>query len=155
MVSTGIKTQVGLKIFGDDLETLEKLSVRIGRIIKNLEGAKGVYPEKVMGKPYIEFDIDRVAASRFGINTGTVQQILQTAVGGMSIGQFYEGRERYPIRVRYKKELRDRIDELKRVLVPSPLGQHIPIKQLATIRTITGPSAIRSENGLLMLAVLF
>ena len=155
MISTGIKTQMGLKIFGDDLETLENLSVRIGRIIKNLKGAQGVFPEKILGKPYIEFDIDRVAASRFGINAGTVHQILQTAVGGMSIGQFYEGRERYPIRVRYKKELRDRIDELKRVLVPSPLGQHIPIKQLATIRTVNGPAAIRSENGLLMLAVLF
>ncbi len=155
MISTGIKTQMGLKIFGDDLETLEQLSIHLGRIITKLKGAQNVYPEKITGRPYIEFDIDRVAASRFGINTGTVHQILQTAVGGMPIGQFYEGRERYPIRIRYKKELRDRIDELKRVLVPSPLGQHIPIKQLATIQTVNGPVAIRSENGLLMLTVLF
>ena len=155
MISTGIKTQVGLKIFGDDLGILEKLSLQIGEIVNNIEGAQGVYPERIMGKPYIEFDIDRVAASRFGINTGTVQQVLQTAVGGMPIGEFYEGRQRYPIRVRYKKELRDRIEELKRVLVPSPLGQHIPLKQLATIKTTTGPAAIQSENGLLKLTVLF
>jgi Cu(I)/Ag(I) efflux system membrane protein CusA/SilA len=154
MISTGIKTQIGIKIFGDDLQTLESLAAHVGREVETIEGAYGVYAEQITGKPYIEFDIDRVAASRYGINTGTINNILQTAVGGMTIGQFYEGRERYPIRVRYKKELRDRIDELKRVLVPSPLGQHIPIKQLADIQIVTGPSAIQSENGLLRSTVL-
>ena len=95
-----------------------------------------------------------MAASRFGINTGTINQLLQTAVGGMPIGQFYEGRERYSIRVRYKKELRDRIDELRKVLVPSPLGQHIPLEQLADVKVVTGPAAIQSENGLLRSVVL-
>jgi len=154
MISTGIKTQIGIKIFGDDLKTLESLAAKIGREVEKVKGAYGVYAEQITGKPYIEFDIDRVAASRYGINTGTVNRILQTAVGGMSIGQFYEGRERYPIRVRYKKELRDRIDDLKRVLVPSPLGQHIPLEQLAKINIVTGPAMIQSENGILRSLVL-
>ena len=154
MISTGIKTQIGIKIFGKELPTLEKIAAQVGAEIKNIDGAYGIYAEKITGKPYIEFDIDRIAASRFGINTGTINQILQTAVGGMPIGQFYQGRERYAIRVRYKKEFRDRIDELKRVLVPSPLGQHIPLEQLADIKVVTGPAAIHSENGLLRSLVL-
>lgn len=154
MISTGIKTQIGIKIFGDDLKTLEKIASKIGKEIEKIKGSYGVYAEQITGKPYIEFDIDRVAASRYGINTGTINKILQTAVGGMTIGQFYEGRERYPIRVRYKKELRNRIDELKKVLVPSPLGQHIPLEQLADINIVTGPAAIQSENGMLRSLVL-
>ncbi|MFT6070468.1 MAG: Cu(I)/Ag(I) efflux system membrane protein CusA/SilA [Bacteriovoracaceae bacterium] len=154
MISTGIKTQIGIKIFGPELKTLESLAAQIGEEVEKVRGAYGVYAEKITGKPYIEFDIDRVAASRYGLNTGTINQILQTAVGGMNIGQFYEGRERFPIRVRYKKELRDRIDDLKRVLVPSPLGQHIPLEQLAKINIVTGPAAIQSENGLLRSVVL-
>ncbi|EQC45542.1 efflux RND transporter permease subunit [Bacteriovorax sp. Seq25_V] len=154
MISTGIKTQVGVKIFGPDLDQLQEIAAEVGKVIEGVEGASGVYAEKITGKPYIEFDIDRVAASRYGINTGTINKIIQTAVGGMPISQFYEGRERYPIRVRYKKELRDRIDQLKSVLVPSPLGQHIPIEQLADIRIVTGPAAISSENGMLRSVVL-
>lgn len=154
MISTGIKTQIGIKIFGPDLKILEQTAKIIGKEVENVEGAYGVYAEQITGKLYIEFDIDRVAASRYGINTGTVNKILQTAVGGMPISQFYDGRERYPIRVRYKKEFRDRIDDLKRVLVPSPLGQHIPLEQLADIKIVTGPAAIQSENGLLRSVVL-
>lgn len=154
MISTGIKTQIGIKIFGDDLKKLESLAAKIGKEVEKIKGAYGVYAEQITGKPYIEFDIDRVSASRYGINTGTINKILQTAVGGMTIGQFYEGRERYPIRVRYKKELRDRIDELKKVLVPSPLGQHIPLSELADIQIVTGPAAIQSENGMLRSLVL-
>tara|TARA_Y100000780_G_scaffold232486_1_gene264546 strand:- start:128 stop:3253 length:3126 start_codon:yes stop_codon:yes gene_type:complete len=154
MISTGIKTQIGIKIFGDDLKNLESLAAKIGKEVEKIKGAYGVYAEQITGKPYIEFDIDRVSASRYGINTGTINKILQTAVGGMTIGQFYEGRERYPIRVRYKKELRDRIDELKKVLVPSSLGQHIPLSELADIQIVTGPAAIQSENGMLRSLVL-
>jgi len=154
MISTGIKTQVGVKIFGSDLKTLESIAADIGRELEKVRGASGVYAEQITGKPYIEFDIDRISASRYGINTGTINRTLQTAVGGMTIGQFYEGRERYPIRVRYKKELRDRIDDLKRVLVPSPMGQHIPLEQLADVKIVTGPAMIQSENGMLRSMVL-
>lgn len=154
MISTGIKTQVGIKIFGPDLSTLEEIASKVGKVVEKIPGAYGVYPEKIVGKPYIEFKVDRVAASRYGINTGAVNKILQTAVGGMSISQFYEGRERFPVRIRYQKEFRDRIDELKRVLVPSPLGPHIPLEQLAKVEIVIGPSAIQSENGLLRSLVL-
>lgn len=154
MISTGIKTQIGIKIFGEELKVLERLAAKVGAEVEKIQGASGVYAEQITGKPYIEFDIDRVAASRYGINTNAINRILQTAVGGMTIGQFYKGRERYPIRVRYKKELRDRIDELKKVLVPSPLGQHIPLSQLAKIEIVTGPAAIQSENGMLRSLVL-
>ena len=149
MISTGIKTQVAVKIFGSNLERLESLATEISKKIEKVDGAYGIYAEKINGKPYVEFEIDRIAASRFGVNTGDVNEIIQTAVGGMKIGQVYEGRERYPIRVRYKKELRDRVDELNRVLVATPKGQHIPISQIADIRVVTGPAMIQSENGLL------
>ncbi|MFG1486373.1 CusA/CzcA family heavy metal efflux RND transporter [Halobacteriovorax sp. RZ-1] len=154
MISTGIKTQIGVKVFGDNLEKLEKIGQEIGHVLEGIKGASGVYAQQITGKPYIEFDIDRVAASRYGINTGTINKILQTAVGGMTIGQFYDGRQRFPIRVRYKKELRDRVDELKKVLVPSPLGQHIPLEQLAKIEVVTGPAMIQSEDGMLRSLVL-
>lgn len=97
----------------------------------------------------MEFHIDRISASRFGVNTGDINEIIQTAVGGMVIGQMYEGRHRYPIRVRYKKELRDRLDRLKNILIATPTGEHIPITQVADIRISQGPSMIQSENGIL------
>ena len=154
MISTGIKTPIGIKIFGPNLETLEQIASDVAKEVETIKGAYGVYAEKIVGKPYVEFHIDRMAASRFGINAADVNKILQTAVGGMSIGQFYDGRERYPIRMRYKKEFRDDIEELKRVLVPSPLGPHIPISQLAEIKLVTGPAMIQSENGLQRATVL-
>lgn len=154
MISTGIKTQVGVKIFGEDIKVLEDLAAKVGKALEKVKGAYGIYAEKITGKPYIEFNVDRIAASRYGINSGAINQVLQTAVGGMPIGQFFDGRERSPIRVRYKKELRDRIDELKKVLVPSPMGYHIPLEQLTDIKTVTGPAAIQSENGLLRSMVL-
>jgi Cu(I)/Ag(I) efflux system membrane protein CusA/SilA len=154
MVSTGIKTQIGVKIFGDDLKKLEHIASQVGKEVEKIKGAYGVYAEQITGKPYVEFDIDRIKASRYGINTGTINKVLQTAVGGMAIGQFYDGRERYSIRVRYKKELRDNIEDLKKVLVPSPLGMHIPISQLADIKIVNGAAAINSEDGLLRSMVL-
>lgn len=149
MISTGIKTQVAAKIFGPDLKVLENLGKQVANKLQELDGAYGIYAEQINGKPYVEFEIDRVKASRYGVNTGDVNAILQTAVGGMKIDQMYEGRERYPIRVRYKKELRDRLDELKNILVATPNGQHIPVSQLAKIKITVGPSMIQSENGLL------
>jgi Cu(I)/Ag(I) efflux system membrane protein CusA/SilA len=149
MISSGIKTQLGVKIFGDDLKTLESLAQEVTNVVKEVPGAAGVYAQQISGKPYVEFDINRVAASRYGINVGEINKILQTAVGGMEIGQFFEGRERYPIRLRYKKDMRDDVERLKKVLVPSPLGHHIPIEQLAEVRIVLGPAVIPSENGML------
>ncbi|MDA8793054.1 CusA/CzcA family heavy metal efflux RND transporter [Bacteriovoracaceae bacterium] len=149
MISTGIKTQVAAKIFGPDLKKLESLGKKVSEVLENIQGAYGIYAEQINGKPYVEFEVDRIKASRYGVNTGDVNAIIQTAVGGMTIDQMYEGRERYPIRVRYKKELRDRLDELKNILVATPKGQHIPISQLAKIKVTIGPAMIQSENGLL------
>lgn len=154
MISTGIRAPIGVKIFGDDLDELQRLSREVSEVLNEVPGARGVYPEQITGKPYIEFKIDRVKASRFGINTKDVNQILQTAVGGMPIGEFLEGRERYPIRIRYKKELRDNIELLKRVLIPSPLGHHIPLEDLAHVEIVDGPSMIQSENGILRSIVI-
>ncbi len=154
MISTGIKTPVGIKIFGPDLNVLEEIASQVTRVMEGVEGAYGVYAERTVGKPYVEFHVDRLAASRYGINTGDVGRIIQTAVGGMPIGQFFEGRERFPIRLRYKKEFRDDIEELKRVLIPSPLGPHVPLGSLAEIKVVTGPAMIQSENGMQRLAVL-
>ena len=149
MISTGIKTQVAAKIFGADLKKLEEIGAHVAKVLEKVEGSYGIYAEQINGKPYIEFEIDRIAASRYGVNTGDINSIIQTAVGGMKIDQMYEGRERYPIRVRYKKELRDRLDELKNVLIATPTGQHIPLNQLAKINVTIGPAMIQSENGLL------
>ncbi len=149
MISTGIKTQVAAKIFGKDLNKLEKIGAEVAKIVGKIPGAYGIYAEQISGKPYIEFEVDRVAASRYGVNTGDVNAIIQTAVGGMKIDQMYEGRERYPIRVRYKKELRDRLDNLKNILIATPTGKHIPISQLADIKVTVGPAMIQSENGLM------
>lgn len=154
MISTGIKTPIGIKIFGPKLEVLEELAAKIAKLMEGVEGAYGVYAERTAGKPYVEFHVNRPAASRYGINAGDVGRIIQTAVGGMPIGQFFEGRERFPIRLRYKKEFRDDIEELKRVLVPSPLGPHVPLGNLADIKIVTGPSMIQSENGMQRQAVL-
>lgn len=149
MISTGIKTQVAVKVFGSDLKVLEELGSKISKSLEKVDGAYGIYAEQINGKPYVEFEIDRVKASRYGVNTGDVNAIIQTAVGGMKIDQMYEGRERYPIRVRYKKELRDRLDNLKNILVATPNGQHIPVSQLARLKVTVGPAMIQSENGLL------
>jgi Cu(I)/Ag(I) efflux system membrane protein CusA/SilA len=149
MISTGIKTQVAAKIFGSDLKKLEEVGAKVAKVLEGVEGSSGIYAEQINGKPYVEFEIDRVAASRYGVNTGDINSIIQTAVGGMTIDQMYEGRERYPIRVRYKKELRDRLDDLRNILVATPNGQHIPISQLAKLKVTVGPSMIQSENGLL------
>lgn len=155
MISTGIKTQVAAKILGNDLKLIENVSNEVSKAIQEIEGTYGVYTEQINSKPYIEFEIDRVLASRYGVNTGDINSIIQTAVGGMAIGQIYEGRRRYPIRVRYKKELRDRLDELKNILVATPNGQHIPIGQLAKINITLGPAMIQSENGMLRSSVQF
>lgn len=154
MLATGIRTPVGVKIFGPDLDTLESLAQEVAREVEKVDGAFGVVAEQIGSKTYLEFSVDRLAASRYGINAGTINKILQTAVGGMKIGEFFDGRERYPIRVRYKKELRDRVDELKKVLVPSPLGQHIPLYQLADIKMVSGPAMVNSSNGILRSTVM-
>jgi len=154
MLATGIRTSVGVKIFGNNLEVLQFLAQTVEKIVRKVKGATDLYSEKIVGKPYIEFHIDRDAISRYGIRIQDVQNIIATAIGGMNLTMTVEGRERYPIRVRYPRELRNSVDTLKRVLVPGVKGQQIPMAQLADIKMIMGPAMINSENNSLRAFVL-
>jgi Cu(I)/Ag(I) efflux system membrane protein CusA/SilA len=154
MLSTGIRTQVGVKIYGDDLAKLQDIAFRVEQSLKKVPGAVDLFSEKIVGKPYIEFDIDRQAAARYGIRVGDIQDTIMTAIGGKNVSTTIEKRERYPIRIRYSRELRDNAEALKRILVSTPSGASIPIGQLARIKKVMGPSMINSENGLLRAYVL-
>jgi Cu(I)/Ag(I) efflux system membrane protein CusA/SilA len=146
MLSTGIKTPVGIKIAGDDLNVLQELGQQVESVISNIPGTLSVYSERVVGGNYFDFEIDREQAARYGLTMGDIQDVIQTAIGGMNITTTIEGRERYPINLRYSRDLRDDINKLKRVLISTPQGQHIPMVQVAKIVIKKGPPAIKSEN---------
>jgi Cu(I)/Ag(I) efflux system membrane protein CusA/SilA len=146
MLSTGIKTPVGIKIAGPDLTVLERLGKEVEAIVKPLPGTLSAYSERVMGGSYLDFDIDRLAVARFGLTVGDVQDIVQSAVGGMNVSWTVEGLERYPINVRYPRELRDSPEALREILVATPGGAQVPLGQLADIRLRQGPPGIKTEN---------
>jgi Cu(I)/Ag(I) efflux system membrane protein CusA/SilA len=146
MLSTGIKTPVGIKIMGPDLEKLSELADRAAAAVRTIPGTVSAYPERTFGGYYLDFDVDRGEAARYGLTVGDVQDVIRTAVGGMSITTTVEGPERYPLNVRYARELRDDIPALEQVLVAAPTGAQIPLGQLATIKVNPGPPMIRSEN---------
>ncbi|MCA9726347.1 MAG: CusA/CzcA family heavy metal efflux RND transporter [Candidatus Eisenbacteria bacterium] len=146
MLSTGIKTPVGIKIAGPDLKTLEDLGQRVEGAVKGLDGTLSAYAERVMGGTFLDFDIDREAAARYGLTVGDVQDVIQSAIGGMNVGYTVEGLERYPINVRYPRELRDDLPALREILVTTPAGAQIPLGQLADLRIQQGPPMIKSEN---------
>ena len=146
MLSTGIKTPVGIKIMGEDLATLSRLGEEIEALVGTLPGTLSAYAERVVGGNYLDFTIDRAAAARYGLTVGDIQDVIQSAIGGMNIGQTVEGLERYPINIRYQRDYRNNLPALKRVLVPLPNGTHIPISQVADITISQGPPSIKSEN---------
>ena len=146
MLSTGIKTPVGIKLMGANLDTLADLAARIQAVVQKLPGTLSAYAEKVTGGNYLDFVIDREAAARYGLTVGDVQDVIQSAVGGMNVTYTVEGLERYPVNVRYPRELRDNLSELERVLIATPSGAQIPIRQVAKIRIKKGPPVIKSEN---------
>ncbi len=146
MLSTGIKTPVGIKIAGDDLNTLQKLGQQVESVISNIPGTLSVYSERVVGGNYFDFEIDREQAARYGLTMGDIQDVIQTAIGGMNITTTIEGLERYPINLRYSRDLRDDINKLQRVLISTPQGQYIPMGQVAKIVIKKGPPVIKSEN---------
>jgi Cu(I)/Ag(I) efflux system membrane protein CusA/SilA len=147
MLTTGIRTPVGVKVFGSDLKEIENISKRVETILQKVPGTRSVYGERVAGGYFVDFDINREAIARYGLTIGDVQDVIMSAIGGENVGQTIEGRERYPINVRYPRELRDDPDKLARVLVPTMGGAQIPLGQLATIKLVEGPSMIRDENG--------
>jgi copper/silver efflux system protein len=149
MLTTGVRTPVGIKIFGPDLKRIEEIGQHIEMVAKEVPGTRSVYAERVSGGYFLDFDINREEIARYGLTIMDVGQIIESAVGGENIHTTIEGRERYPINVRYLRELRDDPDKLGRVLVPTPTGARIPLSQLATLRFQSGPAMIRDEDGML------
>jgi len=146
MLSTGIKTPVGIKIAGPDLTTLQEIAERVEAVVKPLPDTLSVYAERVMGGSYLDFRIDREAAARYGIKVGDIQDVIQSAVGGMNVSWTVEGLERYPINIRYPRELRDDPGTLEEVLVATPTGAQVPLGQLAELEIRTGPPGIKTEG---------
>ncbi|WP_298038015.1 CusA/CzcA family heavy metal efflux RND transporter [uncultured Desulfuromonas sp.] len=146
MLSTGIKTPVGIKVMGDDLETLSRIGEEIEALVRTLPGTLSAFSERVVGGNYLDFIVDRAAAARYGLTVGEVQDIVQTAIGGMNVTETVEGLERYPVNVRYQRDYRNDLPALERVLVPLKNGKHIPISQVASIELKKGPPGIKSEN---------
>ena len=146
MLSTGIKTPVGIKIMGDDLEVLADIGVQIEALMRRQEGTLSAFSERVVGGYYLDFEVDRRAAARYGLTVGQAQEIIQTAIGGVNITQTVEGLERYTVNLRYQRDFRNDLDSLKRVLVPLQDGAHVPISQLAKLEILQGPPMIKSEN---------
>lgn len=157
MLSTGMRAPMGLKIYGPDLETIEKAGMQYEKALKEVHSVKAssVFYDRAVGAPYLEIKLNRDAMARYGMTVNDVQEILQVAIGGMSLGNTVEGRERFPIRVRYARELRDNPDDLKRILIPSMSGVQVPLGELADIDYTRGAQMIRSENTFLVGYVIF
>ena len=147
MLTTGIRTPVGVKIFGSDLAEIEKIGQHLEGILQKVPGTRSVFGERVAGGYFADFDLNRAQIARYGLTVGDVQEVIMTAIGGDNVSTTVEGRERYPINIRYPREMRDDVDKLSRTLVPTMGGAQIPLGQLATIKLVEGPSMIRDENG--------
>jgi len=154
MLSTGIRSQLGIKVFGADLKTLEAAARQIADVVRQIPGARDVYPEQVTGALYTDIDIDRQAAARYGISVGAIQDVIETAIGERNLNTTIEGRKRFPVRVRYAPEYRKSLAAVRDILVEAPNGGQIPLSRLAAIRPSSGPAMINSENALLVVAVL-
>ncbi len=146
MLSTGIKTPVGIKIMGENLQTLSDLGEQVEAALRNIPGTASVYSERVTGGNFLDFEIKRSEAARYGLTVADVQDVIASAIGGMNVTQTVEGLARYPVNLRYGSELRDSPEKLRRILVPTPSGAQVPITQLADIRITKGAPSIKSEN---------
>jgi Cu(I)/Ag(I) efflux system membrane protein CusA/SilA len=157
MLQSGMRAPMGVKVKGPDLDTIDHVALEIERLLKQVPSVEptAVIADRIVGKPYIEIDIDRDAIARYGVHIRHVQDVIEVAVGGKRITTTVEGRERYPVRVRYMRELRDQIETLGKILVPAADGLQIPLIQLAEIRYVRGPQAIKSEDTFLIGYVLF
>ncbi len=149
MLSTGIRTPIGIKVIGPDLKVIQSVAEDIEATIHSVPGTRNVYAERAAEGYYLDFVLKREELARYGISIQDAQMIVGTAIGGENIAYTIEGRERYPIHVRYSREFREDVESLKRILVPTPGGAHIPMAQIANIDLVKGPSMIRNENGML------
>jgi Cu(I)/Ag(I) efflux system membrane protein CusA/SilA len=148
---------MGIKVYGPDLKTIEQFGMQLEGILKEVPSVKGeaAFADRIVGKPYLHLNIDRDEISRYGLNIEDVQQSIETAIGGMKITSTVEGRERFPVRVRYPRELRDDPESLGKILIPTPTGVQIPISQVVDIEYVRGPQMIKSEETFLVGYVLF
>ena len=146
MLSTGIKTPVGVKLMGPDLNVLSDLGQYIAAVLQTVPGTLSAFPDKAVGGNFIDYRINREEAARYGLTVGDVQDVIMSAIGGMNITQTVEGLERYPVNVRYSRELRDNLPALQRVLIPTPTGAQIPLNYVADFSIVNGPPVIKSEN---------
>ncbi len=146
MLATGIKTPVGVKVAGPDLNVIEAIGKRIEEVVKTVPGTVSAYSERVVGDRYVTIDIDRLAAARFALNIADVQEVVRTAIGGMQVAQTVEGLERYPINIRYPRDVRDSLEKLRNLPIVTPAGANIPLAEVAEIRIDDGPGMIKTEN---------
>jgi Cu(I)/Ag(I) efflux system membrane protein CusA/SilA len=146
MLATGIKTPVGIKVGGADLSIIEGIGQDIEKVLLSVPGTTSAYAERVAGGRYVTVDINREAASRYGLNIDDVQDVVRTAIGGMNVTETVEGLERYPVNLRYPRYMRDSVDQLKLLPIVTPAGQHITLQAVADLRVEDGPPMIKSEN---------
>ncbi|WP_461639237.1 efflux RND transporter permease subunit [Labilibaculum euxinus] len=157
MLQTGMRAPMGIKVFGPDQESIEKVGYEIEKHLKQVKGvqAMSVFADRVVGKPYLELEIDRDAISRYGISVKNLQSVISSAIGGMQLTTTVEGRERFPVRLRYAREFRDNPEDIKKILIPASNGAQIPLGDLVNIHYIRGPQLIKSENTFLVGYVIF
>jgi Cu(I)/Ag(I) efflux system membrane protein CusA/SilA len=149
MLHTGIRTPIGIKVFGPDLKELEAIGLQVEEAMRKVEGTRSVFAERVAGGYFLDFELRRESLARYGLTVEDVQAVIMSAVGGENVTTVIEGRARFPVNVRYPRELRDDLASLGEVLVRTPSGAQVPMAQLADLRTVQGPSMVRNENGLL------
>lgn len=157
MLQTGMRAPMGIKVYGPDLSTIEQFGLELEKILQNVPSVKteAVFADRIVGKPYLHFNINRDEIARFGLNIEDVQQVIETAAGGMNVTYTVEGRERFPVRVRYPRELRDDPEMLGRILISTPTGTQIPLGQIVDFEYVRGPQMIKSEETFLVGYVLF
>ncbi len=157
MLQTGMRAPMGIKVYGPDLKTIEDFGLRLEAILKEVPSVKAeaAFADRIVGKPYLHLNINRSAAARYGLNIEDLQVFIETAIGGMSSSTTVEGRERFPIRVRYPRELRDNPETIKKMLVPTPVGAQVPLGELVDLEYVRGPQMIKSEDTFLTGYVLF
>jgi Cu(I)/Ag(I) efflux system membrane protein CusA/SilA len=149
MLTTGVRTPVGVKIFGPDLKEIEALGLELETVLRKVHGARSVFAERAAEGYFVDFELNREELARRGLSIAAVQDVILSAIGGENVTTTVEGRARFPVNVRYPRELRDDLDRLGQVLVATPSGAQVPLSQVAALRMVEGPSMIRNENGLL------
>ncbi|MBZ0170871.1 MAG: efflux RND transporter permease subunit, partial [Phycisphaerales bacterium] len=157
MLQSGFRAPMGIKVYGPDLESIESFGLELERLLKQVPSVQplAVFADRVVGKPYLEIDIDREKIARYGLTIAAVQEVIEVAIGGKPLTMTVEGRERYPVRVRYLRELRDQPETLGDILVPTPMGAQVPLRELSTLEYRRGPQMVKSEDTFLVSYVLF